>query len=100
MAIRKRDHLVAVAQKKFCEAGFHAVGIDAILGEAGVARMTLYKNFGSKEELILAVLKREDVMFRQWLVGTIEARWQRSEDRILAIFPALQERFGADGYQA
>jgi len=100
MAIRKRDHLVAVAQKKFCEAGFNAVGIDAILEEAGVARMTLYKNFGSKEELILAVLKREDVMFRQWLVSSVEARSQRPEDRILAIFPALQERFGAEGYQA
>jgi len=100
MAIRKRDHLVTVAQKMFCGAGFHSVGIDAILEDAGVARMTLYKNFGSKEELILAVLKREDVMFRQWLVSSVEARSQRPEDRILAIFPALQERFGAEGYQA
>lgn len=100
MPVRKRDHLVAVAQRKFCDAGFHAVGVEAILEDAGVARMTLYKNFGSKEELILAVLKREDVMFRQWLVSAVEARSQRPEDRILAIFPALQERFGAEGYQA
>jgi AcrR family transcriptional regulator len=100
MAIRKRDHLVAVAQKMFCDAGFHAVGVDAILQDAGVARMTLYKNFGSKEELILATLKREDIMFRQWLVSSVEARSQQPEDRILAIFPALEERFGAEGYQA
>ena len=62
--------------------------------------MTLYKNFSSKEELILETLKREDVMFRQWLVSSVEARSQRSGDRILAIFDALQERFGAEGYQA
>src|SRR6478672_1392340 len=100
MATRKRDHLVAVAQKMFCDAGFHAVGVDAILQDAGVARMTLYKNFGSKEELILATLKREDIMFRQWLVSSVEARSQHPEDRILAIFPALEERFGEEGYQA
>jgi AcrR family transcriptional regulator len=49
MAVRKRDHLLAVAQRMFCETGFHAVSVDAILEEAGVARMTLYKNYGSKE---------------------------------------------------
>src|SRR3954466_563153 len=96
MAVRKRDHLVAVAQKMFCDAGFHAVGVDAILERAGVARMTLYKNFGSKEELILAALKREDVMFRQWLVSSVEARSQRPEDRILAIFTSLHERFRSE----
>src|SRR5436305_7973554 len=98
MATRKRDHLVAVAQKMFCQSGFHAVGIDAILEDAGVARMTLYKNFCSKEELILAALKREDVMFRQWLVSSVEGRSEQPEDRILAIFGALRERFDSTGY--
>ena len=64
MAVRKRDHLLAVAQRMFCDTGFHAVSVDAIIEEAGVARMTLYKNFGSKEDLIVATLKREDRMFR------------------------------------
>ena len=35
---------------------FHATGIDRILGEAGVAKMTLYNHFKSKDELILAAL--------------------------------------------
>ena len=39
------------------------MGIDTLLAEAGVAKMTLYKQFGSKEELIAAVLER--------LAGTI-----------------------------
>src|SRR3954465_15504086 len=100
MATRKRDHLLAVAQRMFCEVGFHAVSVDSIVQDAGVARMTLYKNFGSKEDLIVATLKREDKMFRQWLVSSVEARSSRPEDRILAIFTALHERFGAEGYQA
>src|SRR5215831_2736941 len=98
MAVRKREHLLAVAQRMFCETGFHAVSVDAILEEAGVARMTLYKNFGSKDDLIVATLRREDTMFRQWLVSSIEARATRPQDRILELFRALHDRFVSDGY--
>jgi AcrR family transcriptional regulator len=98
MAVRKRDHLLAVAQRMFCEAGFHAVSVDAIVEEAGVARMTLYKNFGSKEDLIVATLKREDRMFRQWLVSAVEAQSNHSEDRLLGLFHALHDRFASEGY--
>src|SRR5215472_7871714 len=98
MAVRKRDHLLAVAQRMFCESGFHAVSVDAILEEAGVARMTLYKNFGSKEELIVATLKREDSLFRQWLASAVEARSNCPKDRILGLFHALHDRFASNGY--
>jgi AcrR family transcriptional regulator len=97
MAVRKREHLLAVAQRMFCETGFHAVSVDTILEEAGVARMTLYKNFGSKD-LIVATLKREDRMFRQWLVSAVEAQSNHSEDRILGLFHALHDRFASEGY--
>jgi len=82
----------------FCETGFHAVSVDAIVEEAGVARMTLYKNFGSKEDLIVATLKREDKMFRQWLVSAVEAQSNHPEDRILSLFHALHARFASEGY--
>jgi AcrR family transcriptional regulator len=98
MAVRKRDHLLAVAQRMFCTGGFHAVGVDAILDEAGVARMTLYKNFKSKEDLIVATLREEDRAFRQWLAASVEVRSRRPHDRILHIFGALHERFAQAGY--
>lgn len=98
VASRKRDHLLAVAQRMFCESGFHAVSVDAILDEAVVARRTLYKNFGSKEDLIVATLQREDTMFRQWLASAVEARANHPRDRILTVFGALYQRFAAEGY--
>src|SRR5215469_4205640 len=98
MPVRKRDHLLAIAQRVFCETGFHAVSVDAILEEAGVARMTLYKNFGSREELLVATLKREDRMFRQWLVSGVEAQSDHSQDRILGLFDALHDGFASEGY--
>jgi len=74
------------------------VSVDEILVEAGVARMTLYKNFGSKEELILATLQREDKLFRQWLASFVEARSTRPVDRIDSLFEGLHERFTSEGY--
>jgi AcrR family transcriptional regulator len=82
----------------FCAAGFHAVSVDAIIDEAGVARMTLYKNFQSKEDLIIATLRQEDRLFRQWLAASVEARSTRPDDRIVQLFMALRGRFAADGY--
>jgi AcrR family transcriptional regulator len=98
MAVRKREHLLQVAQRMFCSAGFHAVGIDAIIAEAGVARMTVYKNFGSKEELIVATLRREGKIFQQWLASTVEALSTRPADRIRGLFSALHQRFSEEGY--
>lgn len=82
----------------FCIRGFHAVSVDQILEQAGVARMTLYKNFGSKEDLIIATLHREDKLFRQWLASFVETRSTRPRERIEALFAALHERFTSEGY--
>ncbi len=56
MASSKRGQLVDTALKLFYRDGFHARGIDRILAEPGVAKVTLYKHFRSKDELILATL--------------------------------------------
>ena len=98
MAVRKREHVLAVAQRLFCTRGFHAVSVDTIIAEAGVARMTVYKNFESKDDLMAETLRREDMAFRQWLVSTVEARSLRPADRIAAMFDGLHERFSAAGY--
>ena len=42
----------------FYRDGYRAVGIDTLLAEAGVAKMTLYNHFPSKEALIIAVLEQ------------------------------------------
>lgn len=74
------------------------MSVDSILEEAGVARMTLYKNFGSKEDLIVATLRREDKLFRQWLASFVETRSTRPADRIENLFEGLHERFSSEGY--
>lgn len=58
MPTRKRDILLDTAERLFYAEGFHATGVDRVVAEAGVARMTLYNHFPSKEALIEAVLAR------------------------------------------
>lgn len=54
----KRDLLLETAFRLFYEQGYRAVGINLILAEAGLAKMTLYHHFKSKDDLIAAALDR------------------------------------------
>ena len=98
MASKKREHLVETARRLFYRDGFHATGIDAILAEAGVAKMTLYKHFKSKEELILAALERQGEWFRTWIAAGVERRARQPADRLLALFDALEEWFRSEAF--
>jgi len=70
----KRELLVNKAMELFARGGYTAVGIDRILAEAGVAKMTLYKYFPSKSDLILEVLTRRDDYFRTSLMAAADAK--------------------------
>lgn len=59
-----RIRLIDSATRLFYEEGIHAVGVDRIIEEADVTRATLYKQFGGKENLVLAYLRNEDEMLR------------------------------------
>lgn len=59
-----RTRLIDAATRLFYEEGIHAVGVDRVIEEAAVTRATLYKQFGGKENLVLAYLGNEDEMLR------------------------------------
>jgi AcrR family transcriptional regulator len=82
----RRQQLIDTALKLFSRDGYHATGIDKILAESGVAKMTLYKHFRSKEELIVAVLEQCDAEFRAWFVADVERRAKTPSQRLLAVF--------------
>ncbi|MDA0306069.1 MAG: TetR/AcrR family transcriptional regulator [Proteobacteria bacterium] len=98
MTSSKRDHLVDTALDLFCRHGFHATGIDKILAQSGVAKMTLYKHFKSKDELILATLHRRDEKFRNDLMRDVERKGKTPRERLLAIFDVLGDWFSGRGF--
>ena len=92
-----RDTLMNAATRLFCKYGINATGIDAIVNEAGTAKTTLYKIFGSKNELVEAVLESEGKIWRGWFIASIE-RAKTPRAKIDAIFPALRKWFSEDDY--
>ncbi len=89
----KRGDLVDAAWRLFYRDGYHAVGIDTVLAEAGVAKMTLYKHFPSKEDLIAAVLARRSNEVQAALEEEIEAAGRNPTKRLLAVFTSLDKWF-------
>ena len=84
----KRDHLVETAERLFYRDGFHATGIDRVIAEAGVARMTLYKHFPSKDDLVLAVLERREAAYWATLTAAVENAGRRGDDPLMAVLDA------------
>ena len=90
----KRTHLMATAERLFYRDGFRIVGIDTLLAEAGVAKMTLYNHFASKEDLIVAVLEKRDKDICAAIGVAIEAAGRSPTRRLLAVFDWLETWFG------
>ena len=83
-----RDRLLDTASLLFYRRGFHAVGIDEIVAESGVAKMTLYRHFPSKDDLIVAYLERSEAVFREWFEGALASAGD-AEGKLVAVFAAL-----------
>jgi AcrR family transcriptional regulator len=89
-----RERILESAYELFSRRGIQAVGVDAVIERSGVARQTLYRHFGSKQELVLAFLeRREDRWTRGWLQGEVHQRASTPADRLLAIFDVFDEWF-------
>ncbi|MCH7547638.1 MAG: TetR family transcriptional regulator [Planctomycetes bacterium] len=98
MASSKREHLIDIARRLFYRDGFHNTGIDAIIAEAGVAKMTLYKYFKSKDELILACLHRQDEEFRNGLMQRVEKQSSEPRERLLALYTIIASEISSKDF--
>jgi AcrR family transcriptional regulator len=95
----KRDHLVDTASALFYREGFRAVGIDTLLAEAGVAKMTLYNHFSSKEELIVAVLEARSTQLQQALDKSLAEAGRTPARQLAAVFDGLKHFFDSDEFK-
>ncbi|MFJ5537588.1 TetR/AcrR family transcriptional regulator [Vreelandella titanicae] len=83
----KRELLVRAAFKLFYTRGIHAVGVNLVLAESGIAKRTLYHHFPSKDHLVEAAVRHRDHSYRAWLMSRL--------DHVPAGKPALLELFNA-----
>lgn len=98
MSPSRRDELVDAAMRTFHHHGFHGTGIEQVLREAGISRMTLYYHFQSKDELIVAALRRRDEIFRKSMESFVDARATEPIGRLLAVFDFHEQWLGRDDF--
>jgi AcrR family transcriptional regulator len=81
-----RERLSRAAYELFSREGVTSVGVDAVIARAGTAKMTLYRNFPSKDDLILEFLRRREQMWtHEWLEAESRRRGETPRDQLLAI---------------
>ncbi|WP_448203193.1 TetR/AcrR family transcriptional regulator [Azospirillum sp. sgz302134] len=61
-----RDRILETAADLFYREGIRAVGVDTIIARSGVAKMSLYRNFASKDDLVCAYLEEIERTFWSW----------------------------------
>jgi len=94
-----RERIINAAAELFYTHGVHATGIDTIIQHAGVAKMSLYAHFESKDDLVAAVLRDERDRWFKAFVPAVEKRSANPDGRILAAFDILAERFADPGFR-
>jgi AcrR family transcriptional regulator len=94
-----RQRILETADRLFYQEGVRAVGIDRIVAEAEVAKMSLYKHFPSKDDLILAVLEYREQSVLEFFRSAMERHPKKTKDPLRAFFAALKEWFETPGFR-
>ncbi len=85
-----KDILFQTAVRLFYQHGYRATGVDTIAAESGIGKMTLYRHYPSKDDLIVAYLQNSNQEFwNNFEQITKDAPTPRG--KLLAFFEALQE---------
>ncbi|MBV9061211.1 MAG: TetR/AcrR family transcriptional regulator [Pseudonocardiales bacterium] len=100
--VAARERILATAYELFTRRGIRSVGVNEIIASSGVAKASFYRNFRSKDDLVLAVLARRE---QNWTKGLVDAGARRlgdtAQERLLAIFDVFDEWFACrDDFEA
>src|SRR2546429_1894595 len=89
-----RERIDRTACELFSRHGIRSGGVDSISARWGVAKMTMYRHYPSKDEIALAFLRRrEELWTRSWLQQGVERRANKPAERLLAVFDVFGKWF-------
>jgi AcrR family transcriptional regulator len=94
-----RDKILETASDLFYKQGVRAVGVDLVVEKAGVAKTSLYRHFGTKDDLVAAFLEREDLDFWRTWDGVAKQYAEDAKAELDAQLGWIGERVGQPGYR-
>ncbi len=94
-----RARILRAAAELFYQRGVHNVGVDQVVAQAGVAKMSLYKHFNSKAALVEAGVRHQSETWRLWFEPRVLAAGPDADARLLGIFDTLETWFGSPDFR-
>ncbi len=94
-----QEHLLRAAGELFYREGVRTVGVDAVVERAGVNKMSLYRQFSSKDELVLAYLARKNEQFFGYVEASFAQHPGAPARQLLQFFEDLAARASARAYR-
>lgn len=85
---RVRDRIFDTACELFYRHGIRAVGVDAIATEAGTNKMSFYRSFPSKDDLVVEYLREQEREYFEWWDAAVGAHANNPRAQIEALFQA------------
>ncbi|HXQ55937.1 MAG TPA: helix-turn-helix domain-containing protein, partial [Actinomycetes bacterium] len=99
VSARPRDRILTTATALFQSEGIGAVGVNRIIGQADVAPMTLYRQFGGKDALVAAALEQWSIQWLHRLTDAMDRRGDDPSDRFDGLWDELEAWFAEDGFR-
>jgi len=94
-----RSRILDAAARLFYRRGIRTVSVDQVAEAASVTKVTVYKHFRSKDNLIASCLHMLDDRFFAWFAAQVEAGGADPEARLLAVFDVLDRWFHQRGFR-
>ena len=91
-----RDRIFEAAKKLFYKSGIRGVSVDAIAAEANTTKVTLYRVFESKDELIVKVLEEQAHRWSKWWDEIVARHPDKPRKQIEALFDAFRDELTSD----
>ena len=92
-----REKILSTASHLFQTQGINSTGVDTIVAAAGTTKMTLYKYFRSKENLILEVLEQGHQDFQTWLSDKLISK--HPSEKLQQLFDFIEEWVTSPNFQ-
>ena len=89
-SVSPQDRILQTATDLFYRHGIHSIGIDRIIEESGVAKMTFYRHFPSKARLIAEYLAQKEQNWQSLVAQFTGDAAETPVAKLLAIFDALE----------
>jgi AcrR family transcriptional regulator len=94
-----RERILVTAHALFYRDGIRATGVDRLIAESGVAKLTFYRHFPSKDDLVRAFLDYRHERWMAWLVDALGRHGARPGGGLAPLVAALAEWFADPAFR-